>query len=160
MKRHGQQRSGLRSTGVTRSERESLWREVEAIYAELARRPIERDCQTRTTCCRFRLTGKTPHLTKGEALYLAQGCRAAGRTAWPLPADGSCPVLDPRTGSCRAYAHRPFGCRTHFCEAAGGPYARREVLDLIRRLEEIDARLGGAGPQALPVALSQALREF
>jgi hypothetical protein len=139
---------------------EDLLREVGEIYAELDRRPVERDCQGRTTCCRFRLTGETPHLTKGEALVLARGCRAAGRTRWPLPNDGSCPVLDPASGACRAYSHRPFACRTHFCRAAGGPYARREVLDLIRRLESIDAALGGQGALPLPTALPQALAEW
>ena len=42
-------------------------------------------------------------------------------------------------GRCLIYAGRPFGCRTHFCAAAGGPYARREVIDLIHRLEDLDA---------------------
>jgi hypothetical protein len=31
------------------------------------------------------------------------------------------------------------------------------VLDLIRRLEEIDERLGGDGPHALPVAVKSAM---
>ena len=42
--------------------------EVKAIYAELDRRPLERNCTALTTCCRFKLTGETPYLTKGEAL--------------------------------------------------------------------------------------------
>ena len=58
------------------------------------------------------------------------------------------------------YADRPFGCRTHFCEAAGGPYARREVLDLIRRLEEADRKLGGAGPRKIQAAVAAALEEM
>lgn len=52
------------------------------------------------------------------------------------------------------YESRPFGCRTHFCAAAGGPYARRDVIDLIRRLEEIDQKLGGDGPRALCGAIA------
>jgi hypothetical protein len=55
------------------------------------------------------------------------------------------------------YHDRPFGCRTHFCAAAGGPYTRREVLDLIRRLEQVDAQLGGSGARALVSAVSGAL---
>ena len=51
----------------------------------------------------------------------------------------------------------PFGCRTHFCGAAGGPYKRREVVDLIRRLEDIDTALGGVGPRTLPVAVKESL---
>jgi len=46
---------------------------------------------------------------------------------------------------------------THFCAAAGGPYARAEVLDLIRRLEAVDARLGGDGPRALKAAVAAEL---
>lgn len=127
--------------------------EVRAIYAELARRPAERDCTGRAECCHFKLTGRTPYLTRGEALVAARALRASGRKALPARADGACPMLDPRTSRCVIYESRPFGCRTHFCAAAGGPLARREVADLIQRLETVDARLGGCGGQALPVAL-------
>jgi len=135
---------------------------VRAIYTELGQRPIERACVTRTECCRFRLTGRTPFLTKGEALAAAKAWRATGRTRLPESsnADGACPLLDPATGRCRIYEGRPFGCRTHFCAAAGGPYARREVVDLIHRLEDIDRELGGDGAQPLPAAVEQALREI
>lgn len=135
---------------------------VRQVYKELAARPIERACITRTECCRFRLTGRTPFLTKGEALTAAKAWRAAGRTRLPESnaADGACPLLDPGTGRCRIYENRPFGCRTHFCAAAGGPYARREVVDLIHRLEEVDRALGGDGALPLPAAIERALREL
>lgn len=133
---------------------------VRKIYDELARRPIERACITRTDCCRFRLTGRTPFLTKGEALAAAKAWRAAGRTRLPGALDGACPLLDSATGRCRIYEGRPFGCRTHFCAAAGGPYARREVVDLIHRLEDIDRELGGDGALPLPAAVERALREL
>jgi uncharacterized protein len=135
---------------------------VRTIYEELAARPIERACIARTECCRFRLTGRTPFLTKGEALTAAKAWRAAGRTRLPesKAPDGACPLLDLATGKCRIYEGRPFGCRTHFCAAAGGPYARREVVDLIHQLEEIDRALGGDGAQPLPAAIERALREF
>ncbi len=129
---------------------------MRAIYAELATRPIERDCRQRTECCHFKLTGRTPYLTKGEALTAAKALRATGRTRLPERTDGACPLLDPQ-GRCLIYHERPFGCRTHFCAAAGGPYARREVSDLIHRLEEIDARLGGDGGRPLPAAVREAL---
>jgi len=132
---------------------------VRAIYAELAVRPIERGCMARTECCQFKRTGKTPYLTKGEALVAAKAWRAAGRTRLPESADGMCPLLDGATGRCRIYEGRPFGCRTHFCAAAGGPYARREVVDLIHRLEDLDRTLGGEGALPLPAALNRALRE-
>ena len=130
---------------------------IRAIYAEVAARPIERACTLRTECCHFKLTGRTPYLTKGEALTAAKALRSTGRTRLPERTDGACPLLDPH-GRCLIYHDRPFGCRTHFCAAAGGPYARREVSDLIHRLEEIDAQLGGDGGRPLPAAVREALQ--
>jgi len=69
-------------------------------------------------------------------------------------------MLQPGTGKCLIYDSRPFGCRTHFCQAAGGPMDRQEVLDLIRRLEQIDLQLGGDGPHPLASAVSRALEEL
>jgi len=132
--------------------------EVRAIYDELAARPIDRGCTLRAECCHFKLTGLTPHLTAGEALVAARAIRAAGRTSLALPPDGACPLLHPETRRCIIYESRPFGCRTHFCKAAGGPVARAGVLDLIRRLESVDARLGGSGPRTLPAAIAGALK--
>jgi len=134
--------------------------EVRAVYAELAQRPVQRDCTLLSECCQFKLTGLTPYLTRGEALVAARGVRAAGRKQLPERTDGACPLLHPQTGRCMIYAERPFGCRTHFCAAAGGQYARAEVIDLIRRLEKVDASLGGNGPRMLPGALADALAEM
>ena len=67
--------------------------EVRAVYAELAKRPLERSCLAHTECCQFQLTGLTPHLTKGEALVGAKGVRAAGRKELPDSKDGACPLL-------------------------------------------------------------------
>ena len=134
--------------------------EVRTIYAEVAARPIERNCMMRTECCHFKVTGLTPYLTKGEALLAARAFRATGRKQLPARNDGACPLLHADTQRCLIYADRPFGCRTHFCAAAGGPYARRDVLDLIRRLEALDAQLGGTGPRTLPGAVADALAEL
>lgn len=131
--------------------------EVRRVYRDLDARPVERHCELRTQCCHFKLTGKTPHLTRGEALLAARALKATGRKSLPSRPDGACPLLDPHNSRCLIYEDRPFGCRTHFCAAAGGPYARREVIDLIRRLEEIDEQLGGDGPRALPAAISSEL---
>ena len=92
----------------------------------------------------------------------AKAWRSAGRTklANAKSADGSCPLLDPRTGKCLIYDSRPFGCRTHFCADAGGPYARRDVADLIHRLEDLSRKIGGTDAQPLPAAVEQALREL
>jgi len=135
-------------------------REVRKIYADLAARPLERSCALRTDCCHFKLTGKTPLLTRGEALVAANAVRATGRTTLPAHTAGSCPLLDPKTSRCLIYESRPFGCRTHFCAAAGGPYPRTHVLDLIRRLEEIDQNLGGDGSHPIEKSITAALSHF
>ena len=139
------------------SERSEAIRAVREVYADLESRPFERDCRARTECCRFRLTGRTPHLTKGEALVAAAGWRAAGRKAIPPESadsrDGACPFLGEK-GKCQIYRDRPFGCRTHFCEAAGGMIDRAAIVDLIRRLEAIDESLRGDGPKSLRSAVA------
>ena len=133
--------------------------EVRKVYADLAQRPIERNCVRRTKCCHFKLTGRTPYLTKGEAIVAAKAFRATGRKSLP-DADGLCPMLQPESGNCLIYEDRPFGCRTHFCTAAGGPIARRDVLDLIRRLEGVDLALNGDGPRPLQNAVANVLEEM
>lgn len=150
------QKNSQRPNQAETLRREAL-EEVRAVYRELANRPVERACIRRTECCHFKLTGRTPQLTRGEALLAARALRASGRKTMPQRPDGACPLLRD-DGACLIYHDRPFGCRTHFCAAAGGPYARAEVLDLIRRLEAVDARLGGSGPRALPGAVAEALR--
>src|SRR5881227_2479192 len=134
--------------------------EVRQVYADLAQRPIQRNCVRRTECCHFKLTGRTPYLTKGEALLAAKALRGTGRKSLPENADGSCPMLQQETSNCLIYEDRPFGCRTHFCAAAGGPIARREVLHLIRRLEDVDLALNGNGPRPLQNAVANALEEM
>lgn len=129
--------------------------EVRAIYREWESRPLERNCIGRGDCCRFRATGRTPFLTRGEALVAALAWRAAGRTTVDPAPDGSCPFL--KGNRCQIYDGRPFGCRTHFCDAAGGPATRKEVRDLIQRLEDIDHRLGGSGGVNLPAAVAAAM---
>jgi Fe-S-cluster containining protein len=134
--------------------------EVRQVYADLAARPIDRNCVRLKECCHFKLTGRTPYLTKGEALVAAKALRSTGRKQLPANPSGACPVLDETSGNCLIYDARPFGCRTHFCSAAGGPYSRREVIDLIRRLEAVDAALGGSGPRVLAKAIADELDEL
>jgi Fe-S-cluster containining protein len=134
--------------------------EVRKVYADLSLRPIERNCVRVKECCHFKLTGRTPYLTKGEALLAARALRTTGRTQLPENATGACPMLDSASGNCLIYESRPFGCRTHFCAGAGGPYARREVIDLIRRLEAVDESLGGTGARLLENAIGTALDEL
>ena len=137
--------------------RQEALAEVRAVYREVEKRPVERACTRLTGCCHFKLTGRTPQLTKGEAILAAKAVRGAGRKIMPEREDGACPLLK-ENGACIIYQDRPFGCRTHFCAQAGGPYDRKEVIDLIRRLEAVDTRLGGGGPRALPAAVGEELR--
>jgi len=139
------------------SMKEAALAEVRAVYAELAKRPIQRQCELRTECCQFQITGLTPQLTKGEAMLAAKAFRATGRKTFPEREDGACPLLKPETGRCLIYVDRPFGCRTHFCDAAGGPYPRKTVIDLIRRLEVVDRQLGGDGPRKIQDAIQDLL---
>ena len=133
--------------------------EIKALYAEVEARPLERACTMLTECCQFHITGRTPMLTKGEAQYAAVGVRASGRKKLPPRDDGACPMLG-ANGRCTIYAHRPFGCRTHFCAAAGGPYPRKHVADLIQRLEALDEQLRGDGPRPIQGAVADALAEM
>jgi hypothetical protein len=152
----------IRRHSLSAADETALLREVEKVYEELTNRPIERCCVARTNCCRFKLTGEIPYVTRGEALLAARAWRATGRknVEESSDPDGRCPFLSPGDERCRIYSARPFACRTHFCAAAGGPYPRRAVLDLIRRLEDIDRRLGGTcDPRPLVPAVSEALRE-
>lgn len=142
---------------LTLDRKAALLREVRSIYAELAARPVERDCLGRAECCHFKLTGRTPFLTRGEALVAAQAVRASGRSKLPPSPDGACPLLE--RGRCLVYEGRPFGCRTHFCKAAGGPFPRSAVRDLIHRLDEVDLELGGSGAVNLPGAVEWALEQ-
>ena len=134
--------------------------EVRQVYVDLAQRPFQRNCLRKTECCHFKLTGRTPYLTKGEAVVAAKALRATGRKSLSETADGSCPMLRQETGNCLIYEDRPFGCRTHFCAAAGGPLARREVLDLIRRLDDVDLVLNGNGPRPLQNAVADVLEDM
>src|ERR1700676_3813620 len=134
--------------------------EVRQVYADLAQRPIQRNCLRKTECCHFKLTGRTPYLTKGEAVVAAKAFRATGRKSLPENADGSCPMLQRETGNCLIYEDRPFGCRTHFCAAAGGPVARSVVIGLIPPLENVALALNGNGSRPLPNAVAEALEEI
>ncbi len=131
--------------------------EVKSIYAELEARPLARECQSTAQCCRFKLTGRTPFLTLGEAIFAAQGVRASGRKDLKPHPEGACPLLG-REGRCTIYTHRPFGCRTHFCQPAGGMYPRKHIADLIHRLEALDEKLGGDGSRELEPAIAAALQ--
>ena len=139
----------------SKEQQRGVVQETQAIYGELAGRKFERSCTGIAECCQFRVTGKTPHLTRGEAITTWAAVKASGRKTLPESVKGACALLHPETLRCVAYAGRPFGCRTHFCGGAGGPLARNEVLELIRKLETLDAKLGGDGSKPIENALRE-----
>ena len=140
---------------LTKEQQRGVIQETQAIYSELAGRNFERSCTGIAQCCQFRLTGKTPHLTRGEAITTWAAVKASGRKTLPESVNGACPLLHPVALRCMVYAGRPFGCRTHFCGTAGGPLSRNGVVDLIRRLETLDANLGGDGSKPIESALRE-----
>jgi len=137
------------------SSRSDLATALAEIYAELAARVQEKTCSHCTECCRFAQTGRTPMLTAAEARVAAQAWKATGRK-FCEKADGSSPCLDDSQGRCLIYATRPFGCRSHFCAASGGTPPRRDVADLIRRMEDLDTSF--PAPRPLVDALNHFLR--
>jgi len=148
----------MKSRHTTHSSTTSAMQEVRAIYRDLEERPLERNCQMRTACCHFKITGETPMVTDAEAMLAAKAWRGVGRKELPPPSeDGACPFLDTRSTRCLIYESRPFACRTHFCEAAGGVYPRAHVIDLIRRLESVERDINGRGARKIEVATKEAL---
>lgn len=111
------------------------------VFTQLEDRRPERHCKLRTGCCHFRQTGRQPLVTWTEALFAAKGVRASGRVKIQPHPSGACPMLS-SDGRCVIYFYRPFGCRTHFCAAAGGPYPRKLVADFIQQLEALDEQIG------------------
>ncbi|MDB6138214.1 MAG: hypothetical protein JWO94_1286 [Verrucomicrobiaceae bacterium] len=137
-----------------------LLAELKAVYAEVEARALPRQCGLRGGCCHFRQTGRAPVVTRIEALLAAQGVRAAGRKKLEPHPEGACPLLG-RDGRCGIYEHRPFGCRTHFCAAAGGTYPRQHVVDLIHRMEALDEKLGWHdGSRPFEAAVADALADW
>jgi Fe-S-cluster containining protein len=116
--------------------------ELAAIYAEVEALAPPRDCRLTTTCCRFAETGREPWATEPELAYLRWWLRRQGRDTLAPREDGNCPLLGV-DGRCSAYEARPFGCRTHFCRAAGGPLGARLLREPLQRLAALDESVTG-----------------
>jgi Fe-S-cluster containining protein len=127
-----------------------VWRELEAIYADLDRelselRPL---CRTSGRCCRFKAYGHQLWTTRLELDYLIE---REGPPPASSPEAGTCPYL--KEGLCSVRDHRMLGCRIYFCDAgyagAMGPlyekyHARIRALHRRHALEYEYAELLGA----------------
>ena len=134
--------------------------EVRQIYAELAQRPIERNCMRQTECCHFKLTGRTPYLTKGEALVAAQAFALPVENHFRqiLMARARCCKRQPAIASFTTIAHsdvapisvpRPAD-RTHVAKSSISFAASKKSMP----------KLGGSGPRILQNAVTDALEEL
>jgi uncharacterized protein len=107
----------------------ALYRETDTLFAGWS-------CAERGDCCRFSVTGRQPLLWPVEWRLLRTALRAHPP---PKGLTGDCPAFDDTHHRCRAYASRPFGCRTHFCQQvlASGKNPRDRIRQLARRLADL-----------------------
>ena len=155
------------STSWARSpERAALLRvyaEVDTLFAgwtcECSRADVGETPNAR--CCHFAVTGREPYPTAIELTELQSALRAApppktDPRRLPVADLRACPLLSPE-GRCRAYASRPFGCRTFFCSHAEGPggtgqkLPRDAVNALGRRVADLSARHAPRDPGPRPL---------
>jgi hypothetical protein len=112
-------------------------------------------CERSTDCCHFGRTGREPQLWPNEWELLRRELAARPaprRRSLPLAADERCPLLDDG-GRCVAYAARPFGCRTYFCDRAVGPTRRPPRAELAALGRRVAALAEATDPLAHPRAL-------
>ncbi len=153
-------RSAPWKTSAERAELLAIYARVDALMAPFS-------CDASTECCRFGVTGREPYATPPEiaeldgAIAALGGARALVRRATGeatarrlavVDDERRCPLLDDE-GRCRAYAARPLGCRTFFCDRARGPrrFPRDEVNRATRDLAALAARVAPEAPHGRPL---------
>ncbi len=145
--------------------------ELAALYAETDALMAPMSCDASTDCCRFGVTGREPYPTAIEAAELLRAFAATGKRmqttpnanaggpgkkgkkrALPMAGDERrCPMLSDK-GRCIAYASRPFGCRTFFCDRAQGEEpTRASINELGRRIADLSARYDPRDPGPRPL---------
>jgi Fe-S-cluster containining protein len=131
-------------------ELEAVYRKAEALYSGWG-------CARSGECCQLARTGREPYAWPLEWLRLRGALERAGRLPLAPRPDGACPLLDD-AGRCSAYADRPLGCRTFYCERGHGPrkVTREEVTALMVRLERAAQELDpeAAEPSRLAALLT------
>lgn len=142
--------------------------ELERVYQQAGSLYAGWSCPASTECCHFGITGREPYVTSIELALVRRAIASLGgagalsrrtpaSSALPIasddPASRRCPLLDPASGRCRAYAARPLGCRTFYCDRAaqGSTVRHREVSALVRQVQEIAARHEPEGDKGRPL---------
>lgn len=133
--------------------------ETRVVYAQAdtAWRPY--GCPASADCCHRAMTSRPPWLWPSEWTVLEEALAAERRALPPARADGACPFLDDAGRRCTVYAHRPFGCRTFFCERVTGPGQQptEATNGLLERLEALNRRVSAeAAPRPLPEWVTRA----
>lgn len=124
-----------------------LYLRVDATYAGFR-------CPASAECCQLAARKREPWLWPLEWTLLVDSLSAEHRT---LPAerdDGACRFLDASGKRCTVYEHRPFGCRTFFCERATG-LARQPAEQTDRLLRELESLSRELAPDEEPRPLTQ-----
>src|ERR1700677_2883028 len=106
---------------------DAIYRRAEELFAGWG-------CARSGDCCQLAKTGREPYVWPVEWLRLRRALDGQGRLPLTAREDGACPLLDTQ-GRCSAYADRPLGCRTFYCERGSGPHPvrREEVTALMVR---------------------------
>jgi Fe-S-cluster containining protein len=127
------------------SETRAVLRKAEESYAAFS-------CPKSGECCQLAKRKREPWLWRTEWELLLLGLAKEGRPLPPKREDGGCPFLDGAGMRCTVYAHRPFGCRTYFCERRSGPKKEpaSTMAELLTRLERSALRFDeGDAPRPL-----------
>lgn len=143
---------------ATPSER-ALFEELAAIYREADGLYAGHSCPGTTECCRFHITGREPYVTTVEVAVLRHAIAARGgslspkRRALPMASnEGTCPLLTTER-KCAAYADRPLGCRTFWCDraSADSPVRQPALNELVRKIRELAERHAPGAVQGRPL---------
>lgn len=140
--------------------------ELRALYSEVDALLDGWSCEDSTECCRFGVTGREPYPTAIELFELERAVRTRGglpkRRTLPVAEERRCALLSDE-GRCLAYAARPFGCRTFFCERATEPTGkglratpRNEIARLGRAVADLSARFSPVDPGPRPLSKATA----
>lgn len=139
---------------------QEAFRALAAVYAKVDAETPRRGCRRCGECCHFETFGHRLFATYLEALYLVA---VSGKPPGKFD-DDSCPYQ--RGILCTARSGRVLGCRTFFCESAGGAVSglhERALADIRRISTEYAIRpdyaplarlIGGIDARKIPLSWS------